>query len=75
MDRRDDGTEIKTSYQDVFELQERLDNTMKIAQEELLNSRKKNQMLYNRSAKRREFQEGNKVLLLLPTDTNKLLMQ
>ena len=48
---------------------------MKIAQEELLKSRKKNKTLYDRRAKRREFQEGDKVLLLLPTDTNKLLMQ
>ena len=70
-----DGTEVKTSYQYVFELRERLDNTMKIAQEELLKSWKKNKTLYDRRAKRREFQEGDKVLLLLPTDTNKLLMQ
>ena len=48
---------------------------MKIAQEELLKSRKKNKTLYHRRAKRREFQEGDKMLLLLPTDTNKLLMQ
>ena len=65
----------KTSYQYVFELRERLDNTTKIAQEELLKSRKKNKTLYDRRARKREFQEGGKVLLLLPTDTNKLLMQ
>ena len=72
--RETDGTEIKTSYQYVFELRERLNNTMKIALEELLKSRKKNKTLYDRKTKRREFQEGDKVLLLLPTDTNKLLM-
>ena len=33
------------------------------------------QTLNDRRAKRREVQEGDKVLLLLPTDTNKLLMQ
>ena len=43
-----DGTEIKTSYQYALELQKRLDNTMKIAQEELLKSRKKNKTLYDR---------------------------
>ena len=48
-------TEIKTSYQYVSELRERLDNTMKNAQEELLNSRKKNKTLYDRRAKKREF--------------------
>ena len=68
-----DGTEIKTSYQYVFELRERLYNTMKIAQKELLKSRKKNKTLYGKGAKRRELQEGDKVLLLLPTDTDKLL--
>ena len=47
---------------------------MKIAQEELLKSRKKNKTLCDRRDKRREFQEGDKILLLLPTDTNKLLM-
>ena len=57
-----DGTEVKTSNQYVFELRERLDNTMKIAEEELLKSRKKNKTLYDRRAKRKEFQEGDKVL-------------
>ena len=70
-----DGTEVKTSHQYVFELQERLDNTIKIAQEKLLKSQKKNKTLYDRRSKKREFQEGDKVLLLLPTDTSKLLMQ
>ena len=47
---------------------------MKIAQDELLKSWKKNKTLYDRRAKRGEFQD-DKVLLRLPTDTNKLLMQ
>ena len=45
---------------------------MKIAQEEFLKSRKKNKTLYDRRVKRREFQEGGKVLLLLPTDTTSI---
>ena len=48
---------------------------MKIAQEELLKSGRKNKTLYDRRAKRREFLEGDMVLLPLPTDTSKLLMQ
>ena len=48
-----DRTEIKTNYYYVFELRERLDNTIKIAQEELLKSRKKNKTLYYKRAKRR----------------------
>ena len=70
-----DKTEVKTSYQYVLELREGLDNTMKIAQEEMLKSRKKNKTLYDRRAKRREFQADDKVLLLPPTEANKLLMQ
>ena len=35
----------------------------------------KNKTLYDRRAKRKEFQEGDKLLMLLPTDTNNLLMQ
>ena len=45
---------------------------MKIAQEEL---KWKNKRLYDRGAKRRAFQVGDKVLILLPTDNNKLLLQ
>ena len=48
-------TEIKTGYQYVLELRERLDNTIKIAQEELLKSQKKNKTLYDQRARRREF--------------------
>ena len=48
---------------------------MKIAHQELLKSRKKNKTRNDRKARRREFQEGDKVLLLLPTNTNKFLMQ
>ena len=70
-----DETEIKTSYKYVLELRERLDNIMKIAQEELRKSQKKKRTLYDRRAKGREFQEGNKVLLLLSTDTNKFFIQ
>ena len=41
----------------------------------MLKSRKKNKTLHDRRARRREFQESDQVLLLLLTDTNKLLMQ
>ena len=42
---------------------------MKIPQVELLKCHKKNKMLYDQRAEKREFQEGDKVLLLLPTNT------
>ena len=71
---RPDVPEVKTSYQYKLELRERLDDTMKIAQEEL-KSQSKNKRLYDGGAKRKGFQVGNKVLILLPTDNNKLLLQ
>ena len=52
-----------------------LDNTIKIILEVLLNSQKKNKMLYDQRAKGREFYEGDKVLLVLLTDTSKFSMQ
>ena len=47
---------------------------MKIALEELKRSQAKNKRLHDRWAKRRAFQVGDKVLILLPTDNNKLLL-
>ena len=70
-----DVPEVKTSYQYVLELRERLDDTMKIVQEELKRSQLKNKRRYDREAKRRAFQVGDKVLILLPTDNSKLLLQ
>ena len=67
--------EVTTSYQYVLELRERLDETMKLAQAELEKNQGRNKNLCNRKAKKRSFQVGDKVLVLLPTDQNKLLMQ
>ena len=70
-----DAPEVKTSYQYVLELKERLNTTLKMAQEELAKSHQKNKRLNERKAKRRIFKQGNKVFVLLPTNLNKLLMQ
>ena len=48
---------------------------MKVAQAELKRNQIRNKKLYNRKANKRVFQVGNKVLVLLPTDHNKLLIQ
>ena len=48
---------------------------MKIALEKLKRSQAKNKRLYDGGAKRRAFQVGDKVLILLPTNNNKLLLQ
>ncbi|GFO39480.1 Zinc finger protein [Plakobranchus ocellatus] len=66
--------DVKSSYEYVLNLRERLDDTLKIAREELEKAQGRQKRYYNRTAKRRKFSVGEKVLVLLPTDSNKLLM-
>ena len=70
-----EAPEVKSSYQYVFELREKLEDTLKIAHEELQKAQQKGKHYYDRKTKVRKFQPGDKVLVLLPTDHNKLLMQ
>ncbi|KAL9958151.1 hypothetical protein ACROYT_G035126 [Oculina patagonica] len=67
--------EVKNSYQYVFELREKLEDTLNLAHSELQKSQQKGKHYYDRKTKVRKFQPGDKVLVLLPTDHNKLLMQ
>ena len=70
-----DTPEVMNSYQYVLELRERLEDTLKIAQEELRKSQTRYKKYFDRKTKIRKYQPGEKVLILLPTDSNKLLMQ
>ena len=70
-----EAPEVKNSYQYVFELREKLEDTLKIAHEELQKAQQKGKHYYDRKTKMRTFQPGDKVLVLLLTDRNKLLMQ
>ncbi|XP_040068703.1 uncharacterized protein LOC120841790 [Ixodes scapularis] len=67
--------ELRTTYEHVLDLRNRLEETCKIAHEELARSGARYARYYNRKTKERSFQPGEKVLLLLPTDNNKLLLQ
>ena len=67
--------EVKSSYEYVTELRERLEDSLKLAQEELEKSQKRYKRYYDRKAKTRRLEVGDRVLILLPTDSNKLLMQ
>ncbi|RUS80747.1 hypothetical protein EGW08_011470 [Elysia chlorotica] len=58
--------ELRSSYQYVLERREGLETTWEMAQKKLN---------YDRGTKARKFKPGDDVLVLLPTDTNKLLMQ
>ncbi|KAK7090171.1 hypothetical protein V1264_010004 [Littorina saxatilis] len=70
-----DTPEVKNSYQYVFELRQKLEETLEIARENLRKSQDSGKHYYDRKAVNRKFTPGNKVLILLPTDHNKLLMQ
>ena len=68
-----DSPDVKNSYQYVFELRDRLEKTLEIAQSELRKSQYKH--YYDRGKRVRKLSEGDQVLVLLPTDHNKVLMQ
>ena len=70
----EEDTEIKTAYQYVIDLRERLEETCKLAQQELSKVQSRNQQYYNRQTKSRVLSIGNSVLLLLPTKHNKLTL-
>ncbi len=66
---------VLTSYQYVIDLWEKLEQTLKLGHDEMKKSLARHQRYYNRNAKDRKLVVGDKVLILLPTDKNKLLMQ
>ena len=70
-----DDEEVKTTYQYVIDLQERFEQTCQMAQENLKGAQQNQKRYYDKKAKNRQFEVGDKVLLLLPTSRNKLLMQ
>ena len=73
--KEDTETEVKTVYQYVLDLKERLKDTLSLAQEMLQKSSGKYKKYYDRGSKPRCLEVGDEVLVLLPTDKNKLLLQ
>ena len=67
--------DVKTTYQYVVELGDRLRETCNLAKEELLKARDVQKAYYDRKCKLRKFSVGDKCLVLLPTASNKLLAQ
>ena len=67
--------EVKTTYEYVIDLQNRLRETCELAQIELKKAQAKQGRYYNLKSVKREFEPGNKVLILRPNNNNKLLMQ
>lgn len=56
----------------VLNMQEKLAKMQDIVQENMTGAQRKQKQWYDRSARMREFQTGDQVLVLLPTITNKL---
>ena len=67
--------EIKSTYQYVIDLRERLEETCKMAQEQLSKAKLRQKKYYNKRSRVRKFKEGEKVLVLLPENHNKLLLR
>ena len=67
--------ELKITYQYVVDLKERLKSTLEAAHDELRKATSRSERHYNARSRQRKFDPGDKVLILLPTDHNKLLLQ
>jgi len=66
---------VNTTYEYVLDLKDRLQSTCELAQTELQKSQIRQKKYYDRKTKVRTFEIGHEVLVLWPTDTNKLLLQ
>ena len=63
-------TEVRTTYQCVFKLIEKLGETMKVARKELKRSQGCYKRYFDKRSKEIRFAMADKVLVLLPTDNN-----
>ncbi|XP_040065165.2 uncharacterized protein LOC115318365 [Ixodes scapularis] len=67
--------ELKTSYGYVIELKDKLKKTCEVAHEIMAEAQTKQKRFYDRKSQARRFEPGDRVLILLPSDHNKLTMQ
>jgi len=67
--------EVKTTYEYVLDLKDRPQSSCELAQIELRKSEIRQKKYYDRKTKVRTFGKGDEVLVLLPTDSNKLILQ
>ena len=66
---------VLVTYQYVIELKESLEQTCKLAQDNVRKFNIKQNVYYDKRARSREFGVGDKVLVQLPNEINKLLLQ
>ena len=67
--------EVNDTYEYVLELRRRLESTCEITSEALKESQKKQKEYYDKKSVHRVLERGQEVLILLPTDRNKLIMR
>jgi len=70
-----DDSDVKCSYEYVIDLKSRIEQTCELARVELAKSQTRYKRYYDRKARSRKYAPGDQVLLMLPTDNNKLLLQ
>lgn len=66
---------VRTTYQYVLDLKDRLQTMAELAKENLEKSASRYKKYYDRKARNRSLQVDDKALILMPTDNNKLLLQ
>ena len=74
-DDQEPDQEVKSTYEYVIDLAERLQSTCELARQELVKAREVQKSYYDKKTKLRTFKAGDRCLVLLPTSTNKLLAQ
>ena len=66
--------DLQSTYQYVFDLRNRMEETCKLVEQSLRETQNKAKKHFDRKAKARKLQIGVKVLILLPTNSDKMLM-
>ena len=66
---------VRNTYQYVLELRNCPEKTCQLARESLYEAQGRQKHHYDKKARNRQFKVGQKVLVLLPTDSNKLALQ
>ena len=70
----DQDPDVRTTFQYVVDLRNRVEATCQIARENLARAAKTQAKYFNKKAKKRDLRVGDKVLVLLPNKCNKLQM-
>jgi len=66
--------EVQSTYEYVFQLRNRMEQTCQLVEESLSKAQVKAKKHFDRKARQRKLKVGDKVLILRPTDSHKMLM-